>query len=197
MNKYLAEFIGTFTLTSVVLLSLTGVFPVSTPVLAGLVLGIFVYTIGHISGTHLNPAVTVGLWSIGKIRLEAAASYIAAQMLAGLSAMLLMTMALGRVSTLSSNFSLTVLMAEILGMALFTFGIAAVVYGRAEDDFSGVVVGASLFLGIAVAAMLGSNGVLNPAVALGIGSFGLAYILGPVLGSVIGFNLYKFVSREK
>ena len=54
-----------------------------------------------------------------------------------------------------------------------------------------MVVGGSLLLGIAVAALLGSNGVLNPAVALGIGSFNVMYVLGPILGSVLGMQLYK------
>ena len=68
MKAYIAEAIGTFGLTFAVALSLTGGFPIPTPVLAGLVLGLFVYSIGHISGTHINPAVTIGLWSVGKIK---------------------------------------------------------------------------------------------------------------------------------
>ncbi len=65
------------------------------------------------------------------------------------------------------------------------------VYGKTPSGLSGVVVGGSLLLGIAIAAGFGSNGVLNPAVAFGIGSFGLMYIAGPILGAVCGMQAYK------
>jgi glycerol uptake facilitator-like aquaporin len=55
MQKNIAEFLGTFTLALVVGLSLSMNFPVVTPILAALVLGTFVYTVGHISGTNINP----------------------------------------------------------------------------------------------------------------------------------------------
>ena len=48
-------------------------------------------------------------------------------------------------------------------------------------------------MGIAIAALMGSNGVLNPAVAVGIKSFSLMYMLGPIVGSVIGMKLYEFI----
>lgn len=70
MNKYIAEAIGTFALTLAVGLSLAGEFPVSTPILAALTLGLFVYSVGHLSGTHLNPAVTIGAWSIKKFLMK-------------------------------------------------------------------------------------------------------------------------------
>ena len=84
---------------------------------------------------------------------------------------------------------------EALGMVFFTFGIASVVYGKAPSDMAGFVVGGSLFLGISIAAMLGSNGVLNPAVALGIGSFGWAYIVGPIVGSILGMQLFHHLNK--
>jgi glycerol uptake facilitator-like aquaporin len=50
-------------------------------------------------------------------------------------------------------------------------------------------------LGITIAALVGSNGVLNPAVALGIGSFSVVYALAPVLGSVLGMQAYKYLAH--
>src|SRR5438128_577844 len=83
MNKYIAEFLGTFVLALAVGLSLAGKFPVPTPVVAALTLGVSVYTFGAISGTHINPAITVGLLAIGKIPLLEAAGYLAAQFAGG------------------------------------------------------------------------------------------------------------------
>ena len=192
MKKYIAEALGTFALTLVVALSLAGKFPVTTPVLAGLVLGLFVYTVGNLSGAHLNPAVTIGLWSVKKIKTDEAIFYILSQCIGAGLASLLASQTLG-LAQLSVSNALMVGAAEFVGTFFFAFGIASVVYGKAPSLMSGIVIGGSLLLGISFAAMLGSNGVLNPAVALGIGSFNLMYLLGPICGSVLGMQAYKYL----
>ncbi len=190
MKKYVVEALGTGALTLAVGLSLAGEFPVATPLLAALTLGLFVYTVGHISGTHINPAVTIGAWSIGKIDSQTAAFYVAAQAIGAGVAMALMQNFV-EMAELTIASTGTIGLAEFLGTFFFTFGIASVVYGKTPSGLSGVVVGGSRLLGIAIAAGLGSNGVLNPAVAFGIGSFGLMYIIGPILGAVCGMQVYK------
>ncbi len=190
MNKYIGEAVGTGVLTMVVALALAGTFAVPVPVLAALTLGLFVYSLGHLSGTHINPAVTIGAWSIGKVSTDDAIKYVIAQFI-GAGAALLIVGSLVTAATLTVKGDLTIGLAEMIGTALFTFGIASVVYGKTPAVMSGMVVGGSLLLGIAVTALLGSNGVLNPAVALGIGSFNVMYVLGPILGSVLGMQLYK------
>ncbi len=195
MKKYIAEALGTGVLTLTVLLSLTGHFPIPTPLLAGLVVGLFVYTIGHISGTHLNPAVTVGLWSIDKIKTDEAFWYVVSQFVgAGVAMVLVSSLGIATSALFVSN-SLLVGIAEVFGTFFFTFGIASVVYGKTPSALSGVVIGSSLVLGIAIAALLGSNGVLNPAVAFGIGSCGVMYLLAPVIGSILGMHAYKNLAR--
>src|SRR5262249_59747933 len=87
MKRYVAEFLGTFALALAVALSLAGKFPVPTPVTAALTLGVCVYTFGGISGTHINPAITIGLLSIGKINVKDAAFYLGAQFAGGGAAM--------------------------------------------------------------------------------------------------------------
>jgi hypothetical protein len=76
---------------------------------------------------------------------------------------------------------------------VFAFGIAAVAYERSPRDASGLIVGGSLLLGILLAVSFGSAGLLNPAVAVALGSLNLSYIFGSVAGSIIGFNLYRRV----
>ena len=195
MKKYLAEFLGTFGLTLAVLLSLSGTFPIPTPAIAALTLGLFVYSLGHISGTHINPAVTIGAWSIGKIGAKDAIGYLIAQF-AGASLAAALASALVTAPVLNISNALPVGIAELIGTFFFTLGIASVVYGKTPSEFSGVVVGGSLLLGISLAAGIGSNGVLNPAVALGIGSFNLTYIIGPIIGSVMGMQVYYAFVKE-
>lgn len=194
MKKYIVEALGAGTLTLVVGLSLSAGFPVSTPVLAGLVLGLFVYTVGSISGSHINPAVTIGVWSLKKISGRDAISYIVAQVIGAGVAMFVVSNTVG-LSELSVSTSGMVLSAEILGTFFFAFGIAAVVLEKVSSQMSGLVIGGSLLLGITIAATLGSNGVVNPAVAWGIGSFNLYYILGPIIGSLLGMQAYKYLSK--
>ena len=74
--------------------------------------------------------------------------------------------------------------------------IGAVVLGLVPAAASGLVIGGSLLLGVSWAAHT-SNGVLNPAVALGIGSFSAAYIWGPILGAVIGTIVCAYLAKGK
>jgi glycerol uptake facilitator-like aquaporin len=191
MNKYVGEAVGTGVLTMVVALALAGTFAVPVAVLAALTLGLFVYTLGHLSGAHINPAVTVGAWSIGKVTTDDMIKYVIAQAIGAGAALLLVQTMVADPADLIVGSGLGVGLAELIGTAVFTFGIASVVFGKAPAVMSGLVIGGSLLLGIAVAALLGSNGVLNPAVALGIGSFNIMYVLGPILGSVLGMQVYK------
>ena len=192
VKKYLVEALGTFALTLVVALSIVVKFPVATPILAALTLGLFVYSVGHISGAHINPAVTIGLWSIKKIKTNEVLFYMVAQFVGAGIAMMIVSYTVG-LATLTVSNSLLIGFAEALGTFFFTFGITSVVYGKAHSVMSGIVIGGSLLLGIAMAAMFGSNGVLNPAVAFGIGSFGWMYVLGPVVGSIAGMQAYKYL----
>lgn len=193
MKKYVAELLGTFALALAVGLSLTGKFPVPTPVIAGLTLGICVYTLGAISGTHINPAITIGLLAIGKISIKDAAAYLVAQFAGAGLAYLATGLILGSHPPVSAVDSLPVFGAEALGTFWLAVGVGSVVLGKAPAAAAGLTIGGSLLLGISFAAPI-SNGVLNPAVALGIGSFSLMYVLGPIVGAAVAMLLYKFVA---
>ena len=197
LRAYVAEFIGTFFLTFAVLVSINSDFPISTPVIAALTLGLFVYSVGHVSGTHINPAVTIGLASIRKIDVANAVAYIVSQFLGAGVAMLLAGAVIVDIEGVTQATNWTIFLAEIIGTAIFTFGIASVVYAKANEAMSGLVVGGSLLLGISLSVGLGAAGVLNPAVAVGLGAFSSAYALGPIVGSIIGFNVYAFIRDRK
>jgi glycerol uptake facilitator-like aquaporin len=200
MTKYLAEFIGTFSLALAVLLAVaTANSPIAIPILAGLVVATFVYTVGPVSGCHLNPSVTLAQLSIKKISIKDAAIYIVVQFLGALLAMgLVKFMQIGgTVGSAAGGFRLPVFIAEIFGAFFLNFGIASVVYGKAKEQVSGLVIGGSLILGVIVASMVGSSGIINPAVALALNSLTLVYAFAPIIGAVLGAQIYKLVAAEK
>lgn len=198
-KAYVAEAIGTFGLSFVVLevLSYGAAFPIVVPVVAALTLGLFVYTIGSFSGCHINPSVTLAQCSIGKISVKDAALYIVAQFIGAFVALMLSKF-FGAVSPLTpAAFDFHLFAAELIGAMFFNFGITAVVLGKVEKHMAGMVVGGSLLLGILITVALGAAGILNPAVAFALNSFSIVYVLGPVLGAVLGAQAYKYLAQGK
>lgn len=193
LKKYIAEAFGTFTLCLVVFLSSSGQASVLTPLLAALCLGLFVYTIGSISGCHINPAVTIGLLSVKKIELKEASKYIIAQFIGAIFATLVLSQLKISINPIVTG-GVKEAIAEGLGIVIFSFGIATVVYGKAIQSVSGLIVGGSLLLGIIIASMMGSAGILNPAVALALHAFQPTYLIGEIIGAVIGFWFYRFLN---
>lgn len=194
MKKYIAELTGTFILALAVGLSLSEASPVSTAPLAALIVMVLVYLIGPVSGTHLNPAVTIGAWSIKKINGYDTLLYILSQYIGAIIAFFVISL-ITTAPHLTVLFTWTTLSAEILGTFLLSFSIASVIYEKTLGQLSGIVIGGSLLLGICLAVLIGSNGVLNPAVALSINSVNLIYIVAPIIGSVTGMHFYKYLTR--
>jgi glycerol uptake facilitator-like aquaporin len=194
-----AELMGAAVLASAVY-AMVGrtTFPLFGGLAAGLTLGLLVHTIGSASGAHVNPAVTLGLWSVRKISTVKAVFYIAAQMLGGLAAWGLINYFMGAKlqSIAGEEFDWKILIAEATGTFIFAFGIASAIYQKYEGAKLAFTVGASLTIGILVAS-LGSNGVLNPAVAVGIQSWSWAYAVGPIVGAVLGMNVYALLFSDE
>jgi len=197
-QKLIAEAFGTFVLALVVQLTLfTGLFSINTAVAAALTLGLFVYTIGGKSGCHINPAVTLGLLSIGKMKWKESVYYIISQLAGAGLATLLLVLLNGGVAPQFDIIpsSINAFGAEVVGAIIFGFGIAAVVYGKVRDDMSGIVIGLSLLIGLVIAVTMGSSGMLNPAVALALGAMDVSHVFGSVVGMALGMHLYrKFIA---
>ncbi len=190
-----AEFLGTFTLTAGVLAIVArtdfAFFPAIT---AGLIVAIAVITLGSVSGAHLNPAVTVGLWTQRRIKTVEAIGFIAAQLLGAIAALRLLEwfQRADSQAVQLTNVDGRVIVAEAIGTLIFGIGIAAALERGLEGIEKAVAIGSSLTIGIIVAS-LGSAGILNPAVAFGLNSVSFSYIAGPVLGSVAGMGLYAYL----
>jgi glycerol uptake facilitator-like aquaporin len=190
-----AEFLGTGVLTLVVLAvskSTIGI-PYFVAIAAGLVLVAMTLALGAVSGAHLNPAITLGLWTVRKVKTVPALAYVAAQMAGGGAAYWLYTYFIGQSwSNATGKFEAKILIAEAVGALIFSIAWAAAAYQRLEVGKAAAVVGIGLMLGAIVASAV-SYGLLNPAVALGVRSFSWVYVLGPILGAIIGFNIYGFL----
>ncbi|NCP67183.1 hypothetical protein GW756_03040 [bacterium] len=193
-HQYAAEAFGAFCITLAVYATLVSDLPISTPVAAGLTLGILVYTIGKISGAHVNPAVTIALASRQKISLLDAGFYIVAQILGALGAMFLGGWLFGSAPEVVINNNMTVFVAEALGAGLLAFGVATAVRNN-DYQSSGLIVGGSLFLGITLAAGA-SNAILNPAVAIGLGAASATHIIAPIVGAIIAAWLNAWLYAE-
>lgn len=188
LQKYLAEGLATFSLAFMVSASLVNDFSIATPILAALTVGLFVYTIGGLSGAHINPAVTVALLSRKKISPSDALFYILFQCVGALLALQCCLYLFGAQPGLAMDGGLQVGFMEALGAFFLMFGIMFVVENKQAGMVSGLIIGGSLLLGIMATSGL-SNGVLNPAVSLavgGINTLSLTYLLAPIVGAVAG-----------
>ncbi len=190
-----AEFLGTATLATVVF-AMVGrtTFPFFADVAAGVTLALMVLAIGEVSGAHINPAVTLGMWTVRKISTARALVYIVAQMLGGLAVWGLLSYLINKPlpSIAAKSFDWRIFIAEAIGTFVFTFGIASAVYQGYEGARKAITIGASLMIG-ALVASIAANGLLNPAVALGVQSWDKMYVLAPIIGSVVGVNLYALL----
>ena len=129
ITAYVAEFFGTAILTYSILAvsrSAEGE-PYFVAIGVGATLAVLVMTIGQISGAHVNPAVTIGLWTDRKIKSLDAVLYIVAQFIGAVATFKLYEYLVvqGVQSVAPASFDWKVLVAEILGTFVFTFGIAS------------------------------------------------------------------------
>lgn len=195
-----AEFVGTMVLALSVLSIVNSQLGVAFFVAlgAGLALLLMVFSIGNISGAHINPAVSFGFWTIRKISTVKMVLYIVFQMLGGLAALYLFQYLAG--SDLPAGqvkgYDSQIMVAEVVGTAVFTFGIAAAVLSKLNAGAKAAAIGGSLTLGIIIASVA-SPAFLNPAVSLANNSLtwetASNFALGPILGGIIGFNLYTLL----
>lgn len=193
---YAAELVGTGLLTLVVLTvaQVTGGIGYYVSFAVGIVLALIVAALVRVSGAHFNPAITLALWTVRKVETVRAILYIAVQLIGGLLAYLLFSWLIDTdIASKAADFDARVMVAELIGTAILAFGVAAAVYQRMSDGGKALVIGGAVTVGIMIASIK-SAGLLNPAVALGAQSWVWGtYVLGPVLGALIGVNLYNLI----
>jgi MIP family channel proteins len=214
-----AEFIGTFALIFIGAgagaLGIGGL--VGVAFAHGLVIVAFVYAYGHISGTHINPAVTLGLLAAGKIEAGKAAAYVVVQILGGLVAAFTLRWVLGGVvgglgaTTLAQGLQVgdsTVSITPLIGVvleAILTFFLVNSVLNAAVSGKAGGHAGLAIGMTLTFAILMGgplTGASLNPARSIGpaLASGNTTdlwvYLVGPVLGGVVAGLLYRGVLEE-
>jgi len=219
---YVAEFIGTFVLVFAVTLAVslfinpqgTGSDWAVVGLVHFLVLFMIVMTIGSISGAHVNPAVTVALLALRKIRPNDAAVYILLQLAGGVAGALMTKFLLiddladqQNVGAVSLNLSILGgdfqgFVAELLGAFFLVWAVVAVaVNPRAARDWSGLAIGGTLGFAVLIIGAL-TGGSFNPArwfgPALVSGEWNtpLLYIFAPVVGGVLAALTYWYLFVE-
>lgn len=197
-----AEFLGTGILAFVVLTvsrSQIGI-PYFVAIAAGLAVAAFALALDR--DVQFNPAYTLGLWTARRIKTLKALLFIVAQVLGGMAAYALYKYFAenGVVQPLPTEHKGTILVAEAFGAFVFAFGATGALIRHADRPVvRAVITGAMYTLGVMVASVAAA-GFINPAVAVASNALAwTTYVLGPVLGAVIGVNLYTllFAGRER
>lgn len=188
----LVEAIGTMVLVLVVLNVSRYGLPFFTAIAAGVAVATFFSAVGKTSGGHYNPAITLGFFSIRKITFVRTVAYLVAQAVGALAGwQMYQYLTNHTLKNATTAFDWRIMIAEALGAAIFAVAFAAVVVKKVEGWQAAATIGTALFIGITVAG-LASNGLLNPALALGVRSFDVNYFLGPVVGAIVGMNLFVY-----
>ncbi|MFW8631072.1 aquaporin Z [Vibrio natriegens] len=223
MNKYLAEAFGTFWLVlggcgSAVLAAgfpEVGIGLLGVALAFGLTVLTMAFAIGHISGCHLNPAVTIGLWAGGRFENKEVLPYIIAQVIGGIIAGgALYVIASGQIGfdIVASGFAangygehspgqysmLAALVTEIVMTMMFLIVIMGATDKRAPEGFGPIAIGLCLTL-IHLISIPVTNTSVNPArstaVAIYLGDWAISQLwlfwIAPIIGGVVGAIIYK------
>jgi aquaporin Z len=227
MKKLVAEFIGTLWLVlggcgSAVLAAAfpdLGIGFAGVALAFGLTVVTMAYAIGHISGCHLNPAVSIGLWIGGRFDKKELIPYIVAQVLGGIAgAGILYLIASGK-----DGFSLTggfaangygehspggysmvaALVTEIVMTFMFLIVILGATHSKAPKGFAGLAIGLALTL-IHLISIPVTNTSVNPArstsQALFVGDWAVGQLwlfwVAPIVGAILAGLVYKYLSPE-
>ena len=227
MKKLVAEFIGTLWLVlggcgSAVLAAgypELGIGFIGVAFAFGLTVVTMAYAIGHISGCHLNPAVSIGLWVGGRFDKKELIPYIIAQVLGGIAgAGILYLIATGKEGfSLTGGFAangygghspggysmVAALVTEIVMTFMFLIIILGATHSKAPKGFAGLAIGLGLTL-IHLISIPVTNTSVNPArstsQAIFVGDWATEQLwlfwLAPIIGAVLAGLVYKFISPE-
>ncbi|MBS2211474.1 aquaporin Z [Carboxylicivirga mesophila] len=227
MKKLVAEFFGTWWLVlggcgSAVLAAgypELGIGFVGVSIAFGLTVLTMVYAIGHISGCHLNPAVTIGLWAGGRFDAKDIIPYIIAQLLgATAGAIIIYLIASGKAGFELGGFAangygehspdgyglIAALICEVVMTFMFLMVILGATHSKAPKGFAGMAIGLALTL-IHLISIPVTNTSVNPArstsQAIFVGDWAMGQLwlfwVAPIAGAILAGIVYKYLSPEE
>ena len=197
----IAEFIGTFFLVfagtgAIVVDSISHqVTHVGVSIVFGLVIAVLIYALGHISGAHFNPAVTVGFWALGEFPGRRVPWYVATQLIGAIAASGLLLTMFGKTGGLGvtmpqSSVSVSLILETAMTFLLVFVIFGSAVHGKAVKSFAGIAIGGTIALdaffgGPVSGASMNPARSLGPALVSGIWTDQWIYIVGPILGALL------------
>ena len=215
MRKYICEFVGTFVLVLVGcgVAVITGGELVATSLAFGLVIVAMAYSIGNVSGCHINPAVSLSMYMTKQMSLKEFGCYVASQFLGGLAGAATLGLLLNKFSVLGANGYGDGTMAynvwiALLVEAILTFIFVLTILGVTSKKENGHTVGIVIGLTLMLVHLLGiafTGTSVNPARSFGPALFqgGEAlsqvwvFIVAPLAGSALASLFYKYVLKTK
>jgi len=212
MRKYIAEGVGTMLLTLIAcgIAVTSGVDLVATSLAFGLVIVAAAYSIGNVSGCHINPAVSIALLVAGKMTVKECIFYVISQVIGAFVGSLLLGLILGSFSALGANGLVgnttiwIALLVEVILTFIFTATILGVTDKKENGHVTGIVIGLTLVL-VHLFGLPFTGTSVNPARSLAPailqGGSALAnvwiFIVAPVVGAILAGLFYKFVLKDK
>lgn len=219
MRKYLAEFVATFALVFVATAAVAtnnmtngSLGLIGIAVASGLIVMAMVYATKHISGAHINPAVTIAMFITKKISATDSISYIIAQISGAVIASLLI-LNIFPAAVVDFNLGVTSLASEISSTsgtiieAILTFILVFTIFGsavdkRAPNGFAGFAIGTAVLLAILIGgpitgASMNPARSFGPALASGHWADQAIYWIGPIIGGIVAAMVYENVFAEK
>jgi len=206
-KKVIAEFIGTYFLVfagpgAMVIDDLTkSVTHVGVALTFGLVVMALIYTFGHISGAHFNPAVTIAFLIRGDISVRVSVFYIVTQFAAAIAASYTLFLLFGNVANLGATLPFSTerqsfILEFILTFVLMMVILGSAVHGKAVKSFAGIAIGGTvglmaMFAGPISGASMNPARSLGPALVSGATAHLWIYFVATVLGAAAASIVYK------
>ena len=213
LSQYSAEFVGTYFMIffgcgSMILANTQpGYNSSSIPIIWGGAVSIMIYAVGHISGAHLNPAVTIAFWATRKLPLKRVPGYLFSQFSGALLASMTHLLIFGKGHQFGMSFPTIGILPSFFAEVIATFSLMFVIMSVATDsravgELAGIAIGSTVAINAFVVGPL-TGASMNPArsfspsILSGEITYLWLYLTAPVIGALLGAFTYNWIKCEE